>query len=72
MKPDSPMDLAESMPLVQVFGGGVAALNDRTRSKAIDNILARDLGVEPEKLKGYSADASGLVRPCVRGRGVEG
>ena len=56
LKPESLMDLAESMLLVQVFGGGIAALNDRTRSKAIDNILARDLGVEKDALKGYSAD----------------
>ena len=56
MKPESLMDLAESMLLVQIFGGGIAALNDRTRSKAIDNILARDLGVEKGDLKGYSAD----------------
>lgn len=55
-KPESLMDLAESMLLVQVLGGGVAALNDRTRSKAIDNILARDVGVEKEKLKGYTPD----------------
>lgn len=55
-KPESLKNLAESMLLVQILGGGIAHVNDRYRSKPIDNILAESAGIDKGVLKDYTAD----------------
>ena len=55
-KPESLKNLAESMLLVQILGGGIAHVNDRYRSKPIDNILSESAGIDRAVLRDYTAD----------------
>lgn len=55
-KPENLADLAESMVILQVLGGGAAFLNDRKLGKHIDNLIVKEGGIAPEELKDYTLE----------------
>ena len=55
-KPENLRELAESMILIQVLGGGVAAMNDRRITKHLDGLIAKEAGITPEELSNYSLE----------------
>ena len=55
-KPENLRELAESMILIQVLGGGVAAMNDRRITKHLDSLIAKEVGITPEELSNYSLE----------------
>ena len=55
-KPENLKDLANSMILIQVLGGGAAYMNDRRITKHLDNLIADEAGIDPKDLAGYSLE----------------
>ena len=49
-------ELAESMILIQVLGGGAAYMNDRRITKHLDNLIANEAGIDPKDLAGFSLE----------------
>lgn len=55
-KPENLVDLAESMLILQVLGGGAAYANDRRINRNLDNLIAKEAGVPPEELANYTLE----------------
>ncbi len=53
---DNLQELAESMILIQVLGGGAAYMNDRRITKHLDNLIANEAGIDPKDLAGFSLE----------------
>ena len=53
---DNLQELAESMILIQVLGGGAAYMNDRRITKHLDNLIANEAGIGPKDLAGFSLE----------------
>ena len=56
MKPESLLDLTESMLLIQMIGGGSAYMSDKSRARIPDLILERVAGLDKEALRDYTPE----------------